>query len=152
MNNASWAIRKFEDRDAAAVIGVWFRSGRAVYDFLPDWQSMTLDTAATIFHEGIEPTGQLWVGTLGEEIVAYFALSGSYIARLYVDPEHWRRGWGSRCISYAKMLEPNGLELHTHQQNFAARRLYEKHGFVAVKFGISPPPECAPDVEYHWRP
>ena len=27
---------------------------------------------------------------------------------------------------------------------------FEKHGFVAVKFGISPPPESAPDVEYAW--
>lgn len=24
--------------------------------------------------------------------------------------------------------------------------------FVAVRFGTSPPPESAPDVEYHWRP
>jgi hypothetical protein len=44
------------------------------------------------------------------------------------------------------------LELHTHQENYAARRLYEQHGFRAVKFGLSPPPENAPDVEYHWRP
>jgi hypothetical protein len=43
------------------------------------------------------------------------------------------------------------LELHTHQENHAARQLYEKHGFRAVKFGLSPPPEGAPDVEYHWR-
>jgi ribosomal protein S18 acetylase RimI-like enzyme len=52
----------------------------------------------------------------------------------------------------AKRLHPNGLELHTHQENHAARRLYEQHGFRAVKFGLSPPPENAPDVEYHWRP
>src|SRR5687767_7326134 len=47
---------------------------------------------------------------------------------------------------------PDGLALHTHQENHAARAFYEKHGFRAVKFGISPPPENAPDVEYHWRP
>jgi len=29
---------------------------------------------------------------------------------------------------------------------------YEKHGFIASRFGTSPPPESAPDVEYHWRP
>jgi hypothetical protein len=28
----------------------------------------------------------------------------------------------------------------------------EHHGFKAVQFGISPSPESAPDVEYHWRP
>jgi hypothetical protein len=29
---------------------------------------------------------------------------------------------------------------------------YERHGFATVRFGTSPPPERAPDVEYHWRP
>jgi hypothetical protein len=50
------------------------------------------------------------------------------------------------------MVSPSGLELRTHQENHAARALYEKQGFVAVGFGLSPPPESAPDVEYHWRP
>ena len=59
---------------------------------------------------------------------------------------------GTRLIIFAKSLSPNGLELHTHQENRAARSLYEKHGFKAVHFGTSPPPESAPDVEYHWKP
>ena len=49
-------------------------------------------------------------------------------------------------------LYPDGLELHTHQENVIACAFYEKHGFRAVKFGISPSPESVPDVEYHWRP
>jgi ribosomal protein S18 acetylase RimI-like enzyme len=49
-------------------------------------------------------------------------------------------------------LSPNGLELHTHQENESACAFYEKHGFAAVKYGISPAPESVPDVEYHWRP
>lgn len=94
----------------------------------------------------------IWVGTLNERIVAYLAMRGSYIDRLYVDPSEWRTAWGTRLVVFAKTLSPDGLELHTHQANDAARRLYEKQGFRAVKFGASPPPESAPDVEYHWRP
>ena len=33
----------------------------------------------------------------------------------------------------------------------ASRAFYEKYGFTAEKFGVSPPPESEPDVEYHWR-
>jgi ribosomal protein S18 acetylase RimI-like enzyme len=58
----------------------------------------------------------------------------------------------SRCSRKAQELSPDGLELHTHQENTKARRFYEKHGFEVVRFGVSPPPESAPDVEYHWRP
>jgi GNAT superfamily N-acetyltransferase len=79
-------------------------------------------------------------------------MNGSYLDRLYVDPSEWRQGWGTLFIELAKTRSPQGLELHTHQENRAAHALYEKHGFKAVRFGISPPPESAPDVEYHWRP
>ena len=87
-----------------------------------------------------------------ETVVAFLAMNGSYIDRMYVDPIEWRKGWGARFLALAKALFPSGLELHTHQENHAARALYEKQGFVAVRFGLSPPPESAPDVEYHWRP
>ena len=88
----------------------------------------------------------------GGQVVAFLALRSSYIDRLYVDPAHQRKGWGTRLVEHARALSPRGLELHTHVENHGARALYEKHGFVAVRFGISPAPESAPDVEYHWRP
>jgi ribosomal protein S18 acetylase RimI-like enzyme len=79
-------------------------------------------------------------------------MRGSYIDRLYVDPAEGRKGWGTRLVDFAKSVSPGGLELCTHQQNHGARALYERHGFTAVRFGTSPAPENAPDVEYHWRP
>ena len=145
-------IRKFRDTDEADVVGVWYRSGMAVYTYLPTWQALTLEQARWVFAEIIRPKCAIWVGTLNKRIVAYLAMSGSYIDRLYVDPPEWRRGWGTRFVNLAKQLSPQGLELHTHVENVAARALYERHGFKAVKFGTSPPPESAPDVEYHWRP
>ena len=65
-------------------------------------------------------------------------MKGSYIDRMFVDPSQWRKGWGTRLVAFAKSLSPNGLELHTHQENHAVRMLYERHGFQAVKFGTSP--------------
>jgi hypothetical protein len=40
--------------------------------------------------------------------------------------------------------------LYTLQINTNARAFYERNGFRALKFGLSPPPESEPDVEYHW--
>ena len=131
---------------------MWYRSGRAAYTFLPLWQALTLDRAATIFREVIRCQCKIWVGTLNEQVVAYLALKGSYIDRMYVDAGEWHKGWGTQLVVFAKRVCPHGLELHTHQENHGARRFYEKHGFKAVRFGTSPPPESAPDVEYHWRP
>ncbi len=146
------SIRPFEDKDKAEVAGVWFRSGKAAYTYLPSWETLTIEQANDYFHKVIRANNQLWVGTLNEQIVAFLAINGSYIDRMYVEPGQWRKGWGTTLLQQAKELSSEGLELHTHQENLPARRLYEKHGFKAVKFGISPPPESAPDVEYHWRP
>lgn len=146
------AIRPYDAGDETSVVDVWHRSGLAVYTFLPTWQALTLEKARTIFLDVIIPTCELWVGTDNKRVVAYLAMRNSYIDRLYVDPAEQRRGWGSRLLDYAKQLHPNALELHTHVENHAARALYERHGFVAVGFGTSAPPESAPDVEYHWRP
>lgn len=144
-------IRPFRDEDEAAA-AVWHRAGLACYTYLPTWQAMTAETALFVFRSIIRPQNELWVGTLNEQIVGYMALNGSYIDRLYIDPPHWRQGWGTQFLQLARQLSPPGLELATHQENHAARALYERHGFVAVRFGLSPPPESAPDVEYHWRP
>ena len=145
-------IRAFEDADEATVVGVWHRSGRAAYTYLPTWHGLSLARAGDVFRETVRARSQLWVGTREGQIVAFLAMNGSYIHRMYVDPPEWRKGWGTLLIDFAKSRSPGGLELHTHQENHPARRLYEKHGFAAVKFGVSPPPESAPDVEYHWRP
>jgi ribosomal protein S18 acetylase RimI-like enzyme len=146
------SIRPFHADDEGAVVGVWHRSGQAAYTYLPTWQAFTLDEAATVFRDVIRAHCRLWVGTLDEHVVAYLALKGDYLDRLYVDPGQWHQGWGARLVVFAKHLSPSGLRLHTHQENRAARRLYETHGFTAVRFGVSPPPESAPDVEYRWTP
>ncbi len=145
-------IRAYQPDDASAVVGVWHRSGRDRYTFLPTWQAFTLEQAYVAFAEAIAPFCLMWVGAHDDRIVAYLAMKGSYIDRLYVDPQEQGKGWGGRMIEHAKALHPAGLELHTHQENWGARRFYERHGFAAFRFGVSPAPESAPDVEYHWRP
>ncbi|HZI51381.1 MAG TPA: GNAT family N-acetyltransferase [Terriglobia bacterium] len=145
-------IRPFQDDDEGDVIDVWYRSGRAAYSFLPTWQALTVAQAGDAFRRSIRSRCDIWVITIRDKIAGFLAMKGSYIGWLYIDPNHWREGLGSRLLDFAKSLSPHGLELHTHQENHTGRGFYEKHEFQAVRFGVSPPPECAPDVEYHWRP
>ena len=143
-------IRRYKDQDEVAVLNVWFRSGKATYTFLPTWQAFTYEEAMAVFRDRIVAKCEIWVGERDNLVVAYLAMDGSYIDRLYVEPAEQRNGWGKRLIEQAKLLSPGGLQLHTHQENHGARAFYETHGFEVVRLGISPPPESAPDVEYHW--
>lgn len=150
MDRPKRTIRPFEPGDAAAVGEVWHRSGRAAYPYLPTWQAFSLEKARKVMRKVLIPRNRIWVGLCDSQIVSFLAMDGVCIDRMYVEPDEWRSGWGTRFIDLAKSLSPEQLELHTHQQNHPARRLYEKHGFIAERFGISPPPESAPDVFYRW--
>jgi len=113
--DATTAIRPFEDRDEPAVIGVWHRSGQAAYPYLTNWGSFTLTEAGEVFRKVIRSRCEVWVGTRNDVIVAFMAIAGSYIDRMYVEPAEWRNGCGTRLVLFAKTLRPSGLELHTHQ-------------------------------------
>ena len=145
-------IREFEPADTIATASVWYRSGIDEYTYLPDFQSLDELKALEVFEDLILKNPSIWVYESAASIGGFLAMDGSYIDRLYVAPEHQRKGIGATLIAHAKIVSPDHLSLHTHQQNHRARRLYEKSGFVAVRFGLSPPPESVPDVEYHWRP
>jgi len=141
-----------KDEDSEAIVQVWHTSGRMAYPFIERWQRFTLEQARSVFREEIASVCEIWVAETEDGIVGYLALKGSYVDRLYVSPNHQRYGVGTSLLQYAMERSPDGLELHTHQKNTQARAFYEKHGFVPVKYGISPPPENEPDVEYQWRP
>jgi ribosomal protein S18 acetylase RimI-like enzyme len=83
--------------------------------------------------------------------VAFMAMRDDFIDQLYVHPDHQNRGIGKALLDFARQLSPEHLWLYTLQINMNARAFYEKNGFTAEKFGVSPPPESEPDVEYHWR-
>ncbi len=145
-------IREFVQTDLNQVVEVWLLSGKDEYSYLPDFQKLNLQSATDLFVDIIQSEFPLWVAEANGKLLGFMAIKDSYIDRLYVLPDQQRSGIGGQLIQHAKNLSPTGLELYTHQQNQRARSFYEKSGFKAVKFGVSPPPESLPDVMYQWRP
>ena len=145
-------VRPLREEEIDAVIRLWHASKRVAYPYLPLEQSRTLAEDARFFRQRILPRSSVWVAEEDGTLLGFMALEGSYLDRLYIHPEHQRRGVGTALMEKAKELSPSGLQLHTHVKNTQACAFYEQHGFRAVKYGTSPPPENEPDVEYHWTP
>lgn len=103
------------------------------------------------FRDHILKENTVWVVELDKRPAAFIAMRGDFIDQLYVHPDYQNRGIGKALLEYARELSPEHVWLYTLQINTNARIFYEKNGFIAEKFGISPPPESEPDVEYHWR-
>lgn len=147
-------VRLLQDEDLEETIAVWHQTRKATHTSMniETERGLTLEDSQRIFRENIAPHCQLWVAESRDTVVGFLAIRKSYIDRMYVEPSDQRRGVGTALLEKARELSPAGLELHTHQENRHARTFYEKHGFRAVRFGVSPPPENEPDVEYRWRP
>ena len=103
------------------------------------------------FQNHVLKENQIWVVEVGSHPVAFMAMNKDFVDQLYIHPDYWRQGIGSDLLNFARKRSPEHIWLYTLQANANARAFYEKHGFVAEKFGVSPPPESEPDVEYHWR-
>lgn len=103
------------------------------------------------FKNHILMNNKVWVVDVEEYPVAFIAMESDFIDHLYIHPDHWRKGIGSALLDHAKAQSSDHLWLFTLQVNSGARAFYERYGFTAEKFGVSPAPESEPDVEYHWR-
>ena len=103
------------------------------------------------FREHVLKENKVFVVEDSERPVAFMAMRDEFIDHLYVHPDFQNRGIGKMFLDYARRLSPEHVWLYTLQINLNARAFYEKNGFTAEKFGVSPPPEGEPDVEYHWR-
>ncbi len=145
-------IHPMQEADLLPIVELWCATKQVAYPYLPLEQSYSFEDNFNFFRDHIFAECQIWLVEEAGSPLGFLAMNGSFIDRLYILPEAQRRGIGTVLIQHAKALSPQGLELFTHQENVSARAFYEKHGFQAVRFGISPPPESAPDVEYHWRP
>jgi ribosomal protein S18 acetylase RimI-like enzyme len=103
------------------------------------------------FRDHVLKENQVFVVESDRKPVAFMAMRADFIDHLYVHPEYQKRGIGKELLDFARRLSPEHIWLYTLQINENARAFYEKNGFAAEKFGVSPPPENEPDVEYHWR-
>jgi GNAT superfamily N-acetyltransferase len=73
----------------------------------------------------------------------------SWITHLYLRPARVGRGIGSRLLGHAVGRASPPLRLYCFRQNGAARRFYERHGFVPIAFSDgSGNEERCPDVLY----
>jgi ribosomal protein S18 acetylase RimI-like enzyme len=144
-------IRDYRPEDFEAVTILWRISREKS---LPEFQNAKghfFYEDQGYFRDHILKENKVSVVELDNRPVAFMAMRGDFIDQLYVHPDYQNRGIGKALLKCARELSPEHVWLYTLQINTNTRIFYENNGFVAEKFGISPPPESEPDVEYHWR-
>ena len=145
------SIREYHPHDFDAVTILWRISREKS---LPEFQREKghfFYEDRDYFRDHILKNNQVWVLEAENHPVAFMAMNRDFVDQLYIHPDCQRRGIGKALLDFAIERSPQHVWLYTLQINVTARAFYEKNGFVAEKFGVSPSPENEPDVEYHWR-
>jgi len=148
----SLRVRPYAPEDLEETVALWHETKRAAFPWSKAQQRWTLDDDRARFRDVVAVEHAIWIAEAAGRIAGFLAIRGDFVDQLFVREGLQRRGVGTALLRKALALSPGGLRLFTFQRNLAARSFYEKHGFRAVKFGVSPPPESEPDVEYRWEP
>jgi putative acetyltransferase len=146
------ALRPLQPADTEKTVRTWRASRLDAYRWMRPEQLHTLDEDRSFFADFLIRECEIFVAEHEGEIEGLLALRGERVEQLFVGPDAQGRGVGSALLALAKGRSPGGLELFTLQRNARARRFYERRGFRALRFGVSPAPENEPDVFYRWLP
>ncbi|MDG9666699.1 GNAT family N-acetyltransferase [Hahella sp. CR1] len=99
------------------------------------------------------PRESVTLAVADERIAGFLSLDKgdrlTWLTQFYLAPDYVGRGIGSQLLTHVLSLASKPVRLHCFQQNQDARRFYERHGFVPVRFtdGSGNEERC-PDVLY----
>jgi GNAT superfamily N-acetyltransferase len=144
-------IRPMQENDIHTVVCLWYRTWHATFPDLRHPEPISIWEQR--LRADLARRGTIWVAEGHGRIIGFLVVrvQDNYLDQLFVDHTYHRQGIGTVLLHKARELCPQGLSLHTLQQNVPARRFYERHGFVAGQRGVNPI-NGQPDVEYHWQP
>ena len=145
-------IESLQHSDLEALASLWRRSRESAQPWLELRMGYTPAEDLAFLRDVIAHECNIWIVRNGPILLGFLAQANERIEQLYVDPPAQGTGAGTALLDRARQLSPTRLRLFTHLRNAGARAFYERHGFHAVAFGTSSPPESEPDVTYVWEP
>ena len=139
-------IRLATSADADAIVAVFCDSKRPALPWLEE--SYTPAEVRSYVTDVLLKTDTVWVAMLGDEIVGYAALQDNVLEQLFVAANFQQQGIGTQLLLTARQAARDQMSVYVFIRNQAARRFYERHGFVSTK-DINEQGE--PDLRYEWR-
>jgi GNAT superfamily N-acetyltransferase len=144
-------LRRARLEDVAALARLYRTTVRESLPFLS--RAKTADEDLSFFRDRLFDTTEIWIAEapISRALLGYIAFRHGFIEHLFVRPDRQGRGLGLLLLQKAQE-EAEELSLWTFQQNLAARRFYERNGFVVVmETDGADNEEKTPDVLYRWR-
>ena len=121
-------IRPINNHDMDQMLDIWLGASIQAHAFIDEqfWRAQR-DAMRSVYL----PAASSFVFEREGAIAGFYSLYGDALAALFVHPDSQGAGIGSLLVAHAKSGRDR-LELAVYSANRAARRFYERHGFVAI--------------------
>ena len=130
-----FTIRRAQASDADAVADVWLAAFKSTYPFPPAHPD---DDVRRWIRDEIVPREETFVAVEPDgAVVGFMSLRDDDLDHLYVRPDRFDRGIGSRFVELAKERRPGGLGLYTFQVNARAARSTSAGGSASSASGTA---------------
>jgi putative acetyltransferase len=126
-------IRKATRSDSPALLDIWLDSVRASHAFLAESDIQRL---LPIVRDQVLPALDLWILCNDSVPIGFMGVGENAIEALFIAPEYFRVGGGTRLVSFAKQHLKRPLVVDVNEQNQSAVKFYEAMGFEVI--GRSP--------------
>jgi len=126
-------LRPMTDADVPALQRIHAAATASSYGAVLTWLQPILEDPATPL-EPADFTICAVAGDAPEAVLGYVAVTQCHIENLYIDPSAQGRGIGAKLLAeVARRVDARPLTLRCLHLNPAARRFYERHGYVVAR-------------------
>jgi GNAT superfamily N-acetyltransferase/chorismate mutase len=144
------ALRPATAGDLPALAEVHLSSRRSAGDAFPP--GVHADDEVRAWVSGWDLTQyDVWLATLGGQVVGYARWTPTWLDDLYVHPDHQGRGVGAALFDTVAAQRPEGFCLWVFESNEPARAFYRRRGCLELeRTDGSGNEERAPDIRVAW--
>jgi len=142
------AVRSYRPQDFEDTVRLWYDVGCAAHPYVSKRYSYA--EYAAEFRDAMSVGCAIWQAEAAGQLAGFIILRDDYVDQLYVAVSRQRQGIGSILMERARIHSPQSLRLRCFVRNGSARAFYERLGFRAIDFGVSP--EGEPEIRYRWTP
>jgi len=139
-------IRFATSADADAIVAVFCGSKRPSMPWLEETYAPA--EVRSYVADVLLKTTTVWVALQGGEIVGYAALHDDVLEQLFVAADFQQQGIGGQLLDAARRSAGARMSLYVFTENRAARRFYERHGFISTDDFDT---EGELDMRYEWH-
>jgi putative acetyltransferase len=125
-------IRKLETKDIESTVELWYKTSVIAHSFISTayWRK-NKEAMTTIYL----PNSETFVSVENERIVGFIAMSGNYLAAIFVDNESQGKGIGKTLLNFIKEKRST-IQLKVFKKNIQSIEFYKSQNFNIVSENI----------------